>query len=112
ATSMITIGLIGPLLFRRSASINTVALAAFVMMALKPALVADPGFQLSFIAVAALVTLALPLINTMRRTGEWHPTPHAPHPPRCSPAIKAFAEALFWDERRFRKEMSRSPIRY
>ncbi|MGA9771327.1 MAG: ComEC/Rec2 family competence protein [Blastocatellia bacterium] len=112
AAWMITAGLIGPLIFRRAASINTVSLAAFVMMALKPALVADPGFQLSFIAVASLVTLALPLINTLRRIGEWHPSAHAPHPPRCSPAIKAFAETLFWDERKFRKEMSRSPVRY
>ena len=112
AAWMITAGLIGPLIFRRSASINTVSLAAFVMMALKPSLVADPGFQLSFIAVAAIVALALPLINTLRRIGEWHPAAHAPHPPRCSPAIKALAEALFWDERKFRKEMSRSPIRY
>ena len=112
ATWMITAGLIGPLIFRRPASINTVSLAAFVMLALKPALVADPGFQLSFIAVAAIVALALPIITTLRRIGEWHPAAHAPHPPRCSPAVRAIAEAIFWDERKFGKEMSRSPIRY
>ena len=112
AAWMITAGLIGPLIFRRSASINTVSLAAFVMLALKPALVADPGFQLSFVAVAAIVALALPLINTLRRIGEWHPAAYAPHPPRCSQAVRTLAEALFWDERKFRKEMSRSPIRY
>jgi competence protein ComEC len=112
AAWMITAGLVGPLIFRRSASINTVSLAAFVMLALNPALVADPGFQLSFVAVAAVVTLALPLINTLRRIGEWRPAAHSPHPPNCSPAIKAFSEALFWDERKFKKEMSRAPIRY
>lgn len=112
AAWMITAGLIGPLIFRRAASVNTVSLAAFVMMALKPALVADPGFQLSFVAVAAIVALALPFINALRRIGEWRPAAHAPHPPRCSPAIRAIAETLFWDERKFRKEMSRSPIRY
>src|SRR6185295_1558568 len=66
AATMLTIGIIGPLIFRRPASINTVSLAAFIMLALKPALVADPGFQLSFVAVAAIVALALPLINTLR----------------------------------------------
>lgn len=112
AAWMITAGLIGPLVFRRPVSINTVSLAAFVMLALKPALVADPGFQLSFIAVSAIVALALPLTNTLRRIGEWRPAAHAPHPPRCSPSVRAIAETLFWDERGFRKEMRRSPIRY
>ena len=112
ATSMITIGLIGPLLFRRSASINTVALAAFVMLALKPALVADPGFQLSFVAVAGIVAIALPLADKLRRIGQWRPTSHTPHPPSCSRPVQYFAEILFWDERTFEKEMRRSPVRY
>jgi competence protein ComEC len=112
ATTMITGGLIGPLLFRRSASINTVALAAFVMLALKPALVADPGFQLSFAAVAGIVALALPLADKLRQIGQWRPTSHTPHPPSCSRAVRYFAETLFWDERAFDNEMRRSPVRY
>lgn len=112
ATTMITVGLIGPLLFRRAASINTVALAAFVMLALKPALVADPGFQLSFVAVAGIVALALPLAEKLRTIGQWRPTSHTPHPPACSRAIRYFAEALFWNARAFNEEMRRSPIRY
>ena len=101
ATSMITIGLIGPLLFRRSASINTVAMAAFVMLVLKPALVADPGFQLSFVAVCGIVALALPLADKLRQIGQWRPTSHTPHPPSCSRAVRYFAETLFWDDRAF-----------
>jgi len=112
ATTMITVGLIGPLLFRRSASINTVALAAFVMLALKPALVADPGFQLSFVAVAGIVALALPVADKLRQIGQWRPTSHTPHPPSCSRAVRYFAETLFWDERAFDKEMRRAPVRY
>jgi competence protein ComEC len=109
---MITVGLIGPLLFRRSASVNTVALAAFVMLALKPALVADPGFQLSFVAVAGIVALALPLADKLRQIGQWRPTSHTPHPPSCSRAVGYVAETLFWDERAFNNEMRRAPIRY
>ncbi len=112
ATSMITIGVIGPMLFRRSASINTVALAAFVMLALKPALVADPGFQMSFVAVSGIVALALPLADTLRRIGQWRPTSHTPHPPRCARSVRYFAETLFWDDRTFEQEMRRSPVRY
>lgn len=112
ATTMITVGLIGPLLFRRAVSINTVALAAFVMLALKPALVTDPGFQLSFIAVGGIVALALPLAEKLRGIGQWRPTAHTPHPPSCPPAIRHFAETLFWDAGAFAEEMRRSPIRY
>jgi competence protein ComEC len=112
ATAMITIGLIGPLLFRRSTSINAVSLAAFVMLALKPALVTDPGFQLSFVAVAGIVTLAIPLTEKLRRIGDWRPTSATPHPPACSRAIRYLAETLFWDERNFNNEMRHSPVRY
>jgi competence protein ComEC len=112
ATVMITAGLVAPLLFRRAASINTVSLAAFLMLALEPALVADPAFQLSFVAVAAIVGLALPLVARLREIGEWRPSPSAPRPPSCSRRLRTFAESLFWDERAFAEEMRRSPIRY
>jgi competence protein ComEC len=112
ATAMLTIGITGPLMFRRAASINTVSLAAFVMMALKPSLIVDPGFQLSFVAVAGIVGLALPLIDRLRAIGEWQPTPRTPHPPVCSPRLRAFADVLFWNEREFDREQRRSPIRF
>lgn len=112
ATLMITVGLIGPLLFRRSASINTVALSAFIMLALKPALVADPGFQLSFAAVAGIVGLALPSVRKLHEVGQWRPNSRTPHPPSCSRAVRYFAETLFWNERAFAEEMKQAPIRY
>jgi competence protein ComEC len=112
ATMMITIGLIGPLLFRRAISINTVALAAFVMLALKPRLVADPGFQLSFVAVAGIVTLALPLTEKLSGIGEWRPSSRTPHPPTCSRVMRILAEALFWDDQSFREEMRKAPVNF
>src|SRR6185369_1390054 len=112
ATLMITVGLIGPLLFRRSASINTVAMSAFIMLALKPALVADPGFQLSFAAVAGIVALALPMVRKLQEIGQWRPNSRTPHPPMCSRAVRYFAETLFWNQRAFDDEMKRAPIRY
>ncbi|HKP10951.1 MAG TPA: ComEC/Rec2 family competence protein [Blastocatellia bacterium] len=112
ATAMLTIGILGPLMFRRAASINTVSLAAFVMVALKPSLIADPGFQLSFAAVAAIVALALPLIDRLKQIGEWRPTARTPHPPACPHALRVVAETLFWNEREFRRDTRRSPIRY
>ncbi|MEK6299884.1 MAG: ComEC/Rec2 family competence protein [Acidobacteriota bacterium] len=110
--AMITVGLIGPLLFRRSASINTVALAAFVMLALKPALVGDPGFQLSFAAVAGITALTLPFAEKLRQIGEWRPSARAPHPPSCSRAVRYAADTLFWNTRRFEAEMRHAAVRY
>jgi competence protein ComEC len=112
ATLMISVGLLAPLFFRQAASLNTVSLAAFLMLALKPALVTDPGFQLSFIAVAAMVVIALPLARKLKSVGQWRPTSVTPHPPACSRALRGLAEILFWDERAFNKEMRRSPITY
>jgi competence protein ComEC len=112
ATVMLSLGLLAPMLFRQAASLNTVALAAFLMLALKPALVADPGFQLSFIAVAAIVVIALPLARKLQSIGEWQPTPATPRPPSCAPWLKAFAEILYWDERAFNREMRHAPITY
>ena len=112
AAAMISVGLIGPLIFRRATSINTVALAAFAILAAKPSLVADPGFQLSVAAVGAIAALALPLIDRLKQIGEWRPTARAPHPPNCSGATRAFAEWLFWNDRQFRLEMEQAPIRY
>ncbi len=112
AMTMISVGLFAPLFFRQAASVNTVALAAFIMLALKPALVADAGFQLSFIAVAAIVALALPVNEKLRQIGEWRPTPEHPQPPACPTIVKTIGEALFWNERAFQRERQNAPITY
>ncbi|HEU4391651.1 MAG TPA: ComEC/Rec2 family competence protein [Blastocatellia bacterium] len=112
ATLMITVGLIGPMMFRRSASLNTVALAAFVMLVQNPSLINDPGFQLSFVAVAAIVAIAVPAAERLRSIGEWQPTPRTPHPPVCSKLVRSFAECLYWDQRSFNREMRYSAVRY
>src|SRR5205807_5876144 len=65
-----------------------------------------------FAAVAAIVALALPLVDRLKQIGEWQPTARTPHPPSCPPRLRAFAEMLFWNEREFRRETARSPIRY
>ncbi|MBI3650498.1 MAG: ComEC/Rec2 family competence protein [Acidobacteria bacterium] len=112
ATLMISLGLLAPLWFRQAVSLNTICLAAFLMLALKPALVADPGFQLSFAAVAAIVSLALPLLEKCRAIGQWQPTPATPHPPNCVPVWRTVCEMLYWDERAFKREMYKAPITY
>jgi competence protein ComEC len=112
AALMISIALIGPLLFRRAVSANTVAMAAFLILATSPALIADPGFQLSFAAVGGIVGFAVPLTTRLRAIGEWRPSATTPHPPSCSASMRMLAELLYWNHRAFVGEMQRGPVRY
>jgi ComEC/Rec2-related protein len=111
ATTMITIGIVGPIIFRRSASLNTVAISAFAMLAVDPSLVFDPGFQMSFAAVAGIVGLAVPFVDRLRQLGSWRPSASTPHPPSQT-RLRTLAEILFWDERSFQTEVYRSDIKY
>src|SRR5262245_14200194 len=111
ATTMITIGIIGPMIFRRSVSLNTVGLSALIMLTLDPALVFDAGFQMSFAAVAGIVGLAVPFANRLRQLGEWRPSASTPHPP-VRTTLTWVAEILFWDERSFQKDVRVSDIKY
>ena len=60
---MTAIVITAPLFQRPARTLNSLALAGIVLLALKPTFLFDPGFQLSFSAVAGIVTLA-PLFNT------------------------------------------------
>ena len=54
------IALLATLLFRRVELLNTIALAAWLILLFRPSAVADPSFQLSFFAAAMIGALALP----------------------------------------------------
>jgi competence protein ComEC len=99
------------MIFRRSASLNTVAISAFAMLAVDPSLVFDPGFQMSFAAVAGVVGLAVPFADRLRKLGSWRPSASTPHPPSQT-RLRTLAEILFWDERSFQTEVYRSDIKY
>jgi len=67
----------GTLLQRSSPSLNTLGVAAIVLLALRPTFLFDVGFQLSMAAVSALVTVHPRLMEgvpegwTVRGPGEW-----------------------------------------
>ena len=60
AALMAAIFLFSRLLFRRVELLNTVALAALILLLAKPSLLRDPSFQLSFLAAGVIAGLALP----------------------------------------------------
>lgn len=109
---MITVALIGQLLYRAALGANTLAGAALVLLAWQPRDLFNPAFQLSFLTVAAIVLLAAPVYERLRQVGVWQPNATTPYPPRTLHSVKWLAELLFWNEREFRQEMTEARIRY
>ncbi|NOT64302.1 MAG: ComEC/Rec2 family competence protein [Acidobacteria bacterium] len=112
ATVMITIALLGQLLFRQALGANTLAASALVLLAWQPRDLFNPGFQLSFLTVLVIVALVAPLYERLRHIGTWEPTASTPYPPRVPRSIKRLAELLFWDERNYRIEMKEGTVKY
>src|SRR5262245_22837596 len=112
AVVMLNVALVGQLIFRDSIGANTLAASAIVLLAWQPRDIFNPAFQLSFLTVLMIVALASPLYLRLKKIGEWRPSISTPYPPRVSKPVKWLAEFLFWNEREFREEMKRSPIRY
>jgi competence protein ComEC len=112
AVVTLTVAFVGHLIFRASIGANTLAASAIALLAYEPRDVFNPAFQLSFLTVLMIVAVASPLYLRLKKVGEWQPSIETPYPPRAPKPVKRLAEFLFWDERGFREEMKRSPIRY
>src|SRR5262245_24415778 len=112
AVVTLNVALVGQLIFRDSIGANTLAASAIVLLAWQPRDIFNPAFLLSFLTVLMIVALASPLYLRLKKIGEWQPSMSTPYPPRVSKPVKWLAEFLFWNEREFREEMKRSPIRY
>lgn len=112
AVVMLTIVVVGRLLFRQSIGTNLLAAAAIVLLAWQPRDLFNPGFQLSFLTVFAIVAFTAPIYLRLRAIGQWRPSAATPYPPLASAWVRRLAEALFWDERAFRAEMAEAHIRY
>jgi competence protein ComEC len=112
AALMFTFAGLAPVLFRQSTSLNGLGAAALVLLVNSPKELFDPSFQLTFLSVLAIVVVGWPLLQACRTTGAWYPTRETPAPPRCSRGLRWFCELLFWSDRKWKKELARSPYRY
>lgn len=63
AALMVAVFLLARLLFRRVALVNTVAVAALILLVRRPDELFDPSFQMSFLAAGVIAGLALPWIE-------------------------------------------------
>lgn len=109
---MFTLLALAPLVMRRVNTLNTLGGSAFGLLVWQPNDLFDPSFQLTFLSVLAIVTIAAPIISRMQQVGAWRPTHETPYPPDCVRWFRAISEALFWSEREWRADLAVSNIRY
>ncbi len=109
---MFTAVLLAPLVSRRGNTLNSLGGAAIALLVWRPQDLSSPSFQLTFLSVLSIVTIAVPLISRMQQIGSWRPTHETPYPPAVSNWFRTFSEALFWSEREWKAEMAGSNIRY
>jgi competence protein ComEC len=112
AALMFTLVALGPVVFRRANSLNVIGGAGLALLVWRPSDLFDPSFQLTFLSVVMIVSLAVPLLQRMQSAGAWRPTMETPYPPDCSRWVRVLSEALFWRERVWRKEMAQSNLSY
>lgn len=63
ATLMLALYLATRLLFRESSQLNALGTAALGLLVLDPAILFDPGFQLTFLSVLAIAGMGLPILE-------------------------------------------------
>jgi competence protein ComEC len=112
AALMFTVAALAPVLHRRAASLNALGGAGLLLLVQRPGDLFDPSFQLTFLSVLMIITIAWPLLHKLREVGEWRPTHETPYPPACARTFRALGEIMFWRERAWRREISRSVYSY
>jgi competence protein ComEC len=112
AALMFTFAGLALVIFRESSSLNALGAAALILLIQSPKNLFDPSFQLTFVSVLAIVSVAWPLLQTCAAIGSWYPSRDTPSPPVCSRGLRWFCEDLFWSERKWQREIARSPYRY
>jgi competence protein ComEC len=112
AALMFTFVGFGALVFRQATSLNALGGAALVLLVQSPKEIFDPSLQLTFLSVLAIVVIAWPLLLKLSAIGAWCPAGESPYPPTCSRGLKSFCEALFWSEKRWKRERARSTHHY
>jgi len=108
ASLMITVILFGKLLFRGTSLLNLLGASTLILLVLKPTDLFDPSFQLTSLCVAAIAATSLPLLEKLKRIGQWKPSEETPAPPICSEFTRLFCESLYWSEEKWKAEQAQN----
>jgi competence protein ComEC len=106
AALMFSLIAFAPVVARRGASLNALGAAALLLLIWRPSELFDPSFQLTFLSVLAIVVLAWPLLERMAAIGSWRLTRETPYPPSCALWLRSLCEALFWSDRKWKREIA------
>ena len=112
AALVFTLVVFAPIVWRRANSLNVIGGAALALLVWRPNDLFDPSFQLTFLSVFAIVTLAAPMLRKLQAVGSWRPTRETPSPPVCATWFRKLSEALFWSEKKWRADMANSNVNY
>lgn len=107
AALMFTILLVPQIIHRDSTSLNALGACAIVLLVWRPDDLFNPSFHLTFVSVAAIVAVAFPLIEKLRKIGSWSPSTEEPFPPETPPFLTRFCETLYWREAAWEIESAR-----
>ena len=107
AAIMFTIILFSYAIYRQGTLLNSLGLCALVLLAWRPSDILNPSFQLTFVSVAAIVACAYPLIDNLRKIGNWTPSTSQPFPPNVPLWLKRFCEMLYWNPAAWQIESKR-----
>ncbi|MFL6466565.1 MAG: ComEC/Rec2 family competence protein [Pyrinomonadaceae bacterium] len=107
ACVMFTILMIGYAEFRLTSPLNALGACALVLLAWRPSDLFDPSFQLTFVSVAAIVAIGLPLVTKLKAIGTWMPTAEQPFPPNVSDGLRRFCETVYWRDAAWEIERGR-----
>ncbi len=109
---MFTLMVLAPVVWRPANTLNIIGGAALTLLIWQPENLFDPSFQLTFLSVLSIVSIAVPIMQRMQRVGSWKPTRETPYPPFCSKWFRLLSEVCFWGEREWRAEIAASNISY
>jgi competence protein ComEC len=112
AALMFTLVALAPVVARRANSPNVIGGAAIALLLWRPGDLFDPSFQLTFLSVLGIASIAVPLLQKMQYVGSWRPTAKTPFPPAGRRWFRALPELLFWSERSWRAEIACSNVTY
>ncbi len=98
ATIMFTVLLFSQVIYRRGNLLNALGFCGLMLLVWRPEDIFSQSFQLTFASVLAIVAFAFPLIENLRKIGEWRPSADEPFPPNVSRWLKSFCEMLYWRE--------------
>lgn len=97
ATEMFTIILFSYAIYRQGNLVNSLGICGLVLFVWRPSDLFNSSFQLTFVSVAAIVMAAYPLLEKLRKIGDWTPSAQTPFPPNVPDALRRSCEMLYWN---------------